>query len=91
MHLDVRFFGNLREVVGARSIDYEAEEDATVGAVLEELTERYPDLDVLDDDGDLHPHVNVLQNGRSVVHDDGLETTLSDGDEVGVFPPVEGG
>ena len=91
MHVEVRFFANLRDVVGARSIDYEADEGATVGAVLRELTERHPELDVLDGSGELRPHVNVLRNGRSVVHGDGLETSLADGDEVGVFPPVEGG
>lgn len=91
VHLEVRFFANLRDVVGARSIDHEADAGATVGEVLRDLVDEYPELDVLDASGDLRPHVNVLRNGRSVVHGDGLETPLEEGDEVGVFPPVEGG
>lgn len=91
MELEVRFFAHLRDAVGERTIDYEAGDGATVGDVLRELSDRYPDLDVLDDSGSLEPHVNVLRNGRNVVHGDGLDTPLEDGDEVGVFPPVEGG
>jgi molybdopterin synthase sulfur carrier subunit len=33
----------------------------------------------------------VLKNGREVLHLDGLDTPLDDGDRVSVFPPVAGG
>ena len=91
MHVEVRFFAHLRDAVGERTLDYDAAGGATVGDVLGDLAGRYPDLDVLDESGDLRPHVNVLRNGRNVGFDGGLDTPLSDGDEVGVFPPVEGG
>ena len=91
VHVEVRFFAHLRDAVGAERLGYDADEDATVGDVLRDLGERYPDLDVLDGSGGLQPHVNVLRNGRNVGFDGGLDTPLSDGDEVGVFPPVEGG
>ena len=91
MQVEVRFFAHLRDAVGARSTEYEAGEDATVGDVLRDLTDRHPELDVLDESGELRPHVNVLRNGRNVGYEEGLDTPLDDGDEVGVFPPVEGG
>lgn len=91
MHLEVSFFAHLREAVGTRTVDYEVAEGATVGDVLRGLTEEHPDLDVLDESGALRPHVNVLRNGRNVLFEEGLDTPLEDGDEVGVFPPVEGG
>ncbi|HKJ59893.1 MAG TPA: ubiquitin-like small modifier protein 1 [Halobacteriales archaeon] len=91
MHVEVRFFAHLRDAVGAERLDFEVDEDSTVGDVLRDLADRHPDLDVLDKSGDLRPHVNVLRNGRNVGYDGGLDTPLSDGDEVGVFPPVEGG
>ncbi|TVT80818.1 MoaD/ThiS family protein, partial [Haloferax volcanii] len=43
------------------------------------------------EDGEVKPHVNVLKNGREVVHLDGMVTALDDGDAVSVFPPVAGG
>lgn len=91
MNVEVRFFAHLREAVGARTIDHEAADGATVGDVLRDLAGEHPDLDVLDESGSLRQHVNVLRNGGNVAFEDGLDTTLSDGDEVGVFPPVEGG
>ena len=91
MHVEVRFFAHLRDAVGERTLDYGTDDDATVGDVVRDLSTRYPDLDVLDESGELRPHVNVLRNGRNVGYDEGLETPLADGDELGVFPPVEGG
>ena len=91
MNVEVRFFAHLRDAVGQGSVDYEADDGATVGDVVRDLVERHPDLDVLDESGDLQPHVNVLRNGKNVAYEDGLDTALEAGDEVGVFPPVDGG
>jgi len=35
--------------------------------------------------------VNLLVNGRNAKFLDGMETLLSDGDEVSIFPPTGGG
>jgi len=91
MDLEIRVFANYRDAVGGPTLDWDAPDGATVGAVLHDLAAAYPDLDVLGDDGDIGEFVSVLHNGRNVVHGDGLETALADGDALSLFPPVAGG
>jgi molybdopterin synthase sulfur carrier subunit len=33
----------------------------------------------------------VLKSGREVLHLDGMDTELEDGDQLSIFPPVAGG
>ncbi len=90
MQLSLKFFANFREAVGQKTVDHELPDGATVGEVLAELEAEYPDLDLLED-GELRPQINVLRNGRGVIHMDGVETVLEDGDTLSIFPPVAGG
>ncbi|WP_423744140.1 ubiquitin-like small modifier protein 1 (plasmid) [Haladaptatus sp. SPP-AMP-3] len=90
MELTLRFFANFRESVGQKTLEREYEDDTTVGEVLESLTEEYRDLDFFED-GDLRPQLSIMRNGKDVVHIDGRETALSDGDRLSIFPPVAGG
>ncbi|MFB6130231.1 MAG: ubiquitin-like small modifier protein 1 [Salinigranum sp.] len=92
MELTLRFFATFREAVGEKTIARDFADDATVGDVLTALEAEFDGLeDKLIEDGDLAPQINVLKNGRGVIHMDGLETELTDGDTVSVFPPVAGG
>lgn len=92
MELELRFFATFREVAGQKSIQWRADDGSTVGDVLRALEVEYEGLSgELIENGDIRPHVNVLKNGREVVHLEGLETTLEDGDKISVFPPVAGG
>ena len=64
-------------------------EGATVGAVvggLEGIRQR-----VLDDQGQVRVHVNLFVNGEHIRELDGLDTAVSDGDEVVILPAVSGG
>jgi len=71
----------------------EAEVDGgTVGEVLDALFERFADLrDRICDDGDLRRFVNVYVGGEDIRFLSGLETEVSDGDEVTILPAVAGG
>ena len=91
--LELRFFATFREAVGQKTIEREFDADADVGDVLAAIEAEFPELvgEILDGDGDVQPQLTVLRNGREVVHIDGTETTLEDGDRVSVFPPVAGG
>lgn len=92
MELELRFFATFREAAGSKTTTWEAADDATVGDVLASLEAEYEEMaGRLVVDGDLAPQINVLKNGREVLHLDGLDTDLDDGDTLSVFPPVAGG
>jgi len=92
MELELRFFATFREAVGRKTVVREFEDGSDVGEVLSVLETEYEEMDGrLIVDGDLAPQINVLKNGREVLHLQGLETALADGDRLSVFPPVAGG
>jgi len=93
MDLTFRFFATFRQAVGSKTIEREFDEGATVREVLAALESEFDGLEgrLLADDGDLQPHINVLKNGREVLHMDGPETAVTEGDTVSIFPPVAGG
>ena len=65
----------------------------TIGALIESLEERYPGIKerVCDTDGDLRRFVNVFVNGENARNLDGIETSIKQGDEVGIIPAMAGG
>ncbi|WP_254536049.1 ubiquitin-like small modifier protein 1 [Halomarina litorea] len=93
MELELRFFANFRTAVGDKTISREYDDGSTVGDVLRALEAEFDGLegDILDDEGDILPQLSVLKNGREVLHMEGTETELEDGDRLSVFPPVAGG
>lgn len=92
MELELRFFATFREAAGGKTVNAEFADGSTVGDVLRELESEYEGMEGrLIVDGDLAPQINVLKNGREVLHLDGLDTPMADGDRLSVFPPVAGG
>ena len=92
MELELRFFATFREAVGRKVVEREFDAGAAVGDVLAAIEAEYPELggEILED-GDIRPQLSILKNGREVVHIDGTDTALEDGDRLSVFPPVAGG
>jgi molybdopterin synthase sulfur carrier subunit len=67
-------------------------EGATVGDALDAVFEQHDDLrERITEDGGLRRFVNVYVSGEDIRFRDGLETQLSDGDEVTILPAVAGG
>jgi sulfur-carrier protein len=65
---------------------------ATVGEVLDSLYERYGELrSRIAEDGGLRRFVNVYVGDEDIRFGDGLDTPVSDGDEVRILPAVAGG
>jgi MoaD family protein len=71
----------------------EAEVDGeTVGEVLDALYDRFGGLrERIADDGGLRRFVNVYVGGEDIRFLNGLDTEVSDGDEVTILPAVAGG
>ena len=89
----VRLFANLKEIAGTSEIKLGGD---TVLEVLEALVQQFPGLkdrifETAASDSILCGYVNVFLNGDNITHLDGLDTRVSDRDELGVLPPVSGG
>jgi molybdopterin synthase sulfur carrier subunit len=84
-----KLFADLAEVAGDRTTDVSVEADATVRDALAELLAERTGLEsrVLDDDGALLDHVNLLKNGTPTT----VTESVDAGDELALFPPVSGG
>jgi molybdopterin synthase catalytic subunit len=81
MRVQLKLFASFREAVGARELLWEMDDGATVQALLDSLVDQYPELGKSLDQG------MVALNHEYVSHN----AALSDGDEVGLIPPVSGG
>ncbi len=65
----------------------------TLGAALDELATRFPQLErrLRDERGELRPHVLIFVDGESVRGGAAMDAQLSEGCEVFVAPAVSGG
>lgn len=87
----VRMFTSLRALTGVRETQLEADDVQEVIDVLgKEYGDKFTKM-VLEPDGSLKSYFHVLVNGRHVRLQQGLQTSLSEGDVVAIFPPIGGG
>jgi len=68
-------------------------EGATVQELVQSLESTYPGMRerMCEPDGELRRFVNVYVNGEDVRFLQGLQSALSEGDEVSIVPAVAGG
>ena len=90
MAVTVKIPAQLRAVTGGEG---EIEVDGgTVGEALDAVFDAHSDLrERITEDGSLRRFVNVYVSGEDIRFQDGLDTQLSDGDEVTILPAVAGG
>jgi molybdopterin synthase sulfur carrier subunit len=90
MSVTVKIPAQLRGLTGG---DGEAEvEGGSVGEVLEALYERYDGLrDRITENGELRRFVNIYARGEDIRFGEGLDTPVTDGDEITILPAVAGG
>jgi MoaD family protein len=90
MAIEVRIPTILRTYTGGeKAVDASG---ATLAALIDDLEANHPGIrDRLLEAGDLRRFVNVYVNDEDVRFTGGLETALSDGDQVVVLPAVAGG
>lgn len=74
-------------------VDVEVPARSTVGSLLTGLSEQVPGATkkILDENGALYGYVNLYVNGDDVRHGAGLETPISEADEVLILPAISGG
>ncbi len=73
---------------GPRSLECEGRD---VGEALADCVAREPRLKARIFRDDDTVWVGVFLNGRNVRQGEGLQTTLADGDEIRLLPPIAGG
>jgi len=90
MSVTVKIPTQLREATdGDSTVEVDG---TTVGEVLDALYDRYGELrSRIAQDGGLRRFVNVYVGGEDIRFLDGLETGVSEGDEVTILPAVAGG
>jgi len=97
LHVSVRFFTNLREIVKKKEerLFFSEKNKVTVNTVLKTLNQRYgkPFRDYIyeTNTGDVRSFLQFLVNGKSAATINGLQTELEDGDVLAILPPVGGG
>jgi molybdopterin synthase sulfur carrier subunit len=90
----VNFYATLRNVIGAKMVEFDLPAGATLSDLLDEMLRRYPALrpELLNAQGEMFAHVHMFLNGRDAPFlEQGMQTPLRQDDVVGVFPAVGGG
>lgn len=90
--LRVGFYADIRAMVGLKEITVPA--TATLILLMRELCCRFgKDFADFSMDGDnkISRRVNILVNGKHMLHLQKEETPLKDGDDVRIFPLIGGG
>jgi molybdopterin synthase sulfur carrier subunit len=88
----VEFYGIYRPIVGAKTIEVEA--DLNLRQVLEIVVTRYPSLrpELLDEAGQLYPWIPLYINGRNPrLLADGLDRPIGAADVLSIFSPMASG
>jgi sulfur-carrier protein len=91
MAVTVKLPTQLRDAAGGATAA--SVEGSTVGEALSALYEEHGELRerIADGDGSLRRFVNVYLKGEDIRFLEGLDTPVSDGDEVTILPAVAGG
>ena len=89
MTLKIKFFAYFRDLFGARERDLVLDAAATVGGVLDVLTDTPERRAEIFAGAELKPHLVLLLNGAPPSR--GLATPLADGDTLAIFPLLGGG
>lgn len=90
----VNFYATLRPIVGGRTVEFDLEPGITVRELVDVMVERFPPLreQLLNERGELYPHVHVFINGRDAPYlEHGMATVIGPDDTADVFPAVAGG
>ena len=92
--MQIKLFANLRAFAKDGRVHLTLPHGAAVVDALEHLFALVPGLaeHVVDaESGELLPYVNIMLRGRLIRDLNGLQTPVTDSDELAIFPPIAGG
>ncbi len=91
--MEISVYATLRTKTGAKSVYIENVTQITAGEIIKVIFQRYPQVhnEVTTSNGNLHSAFHFFVNGRDVQYINGLDTVVTDKDDVRIFPPVGGG
>ncbi len=92
MKVTIKSFARFREILGSETTE-EVVEGTTLAALLEEIGRKNPKIHtaIYQEDGALRGYVILMKNRKRVNREEIAEITLSEGDEIALYPPVAGG
>jgi sulfur-carrier protein len=92
MIVHIKAFANFRDILG-KDMDVEIKDCSTIKNLLDDLISSRQRLQpaLFDESGQIKEYVILMKNKKNINSLDGLETKLSEGDEVAILPPVAGG
>ena len=92
MIIHIRAFANFRDSLG-KDLQVELREGSTVKELLDILSASHKNMKsaIFDESGRVREYVILMKNRKNVDFLEGLNTTLSNGDEVTILPPIAGG
>ena len=82
MHVTVRLFAGLRELVGSEIVEEFADATVTISMLRDRLRDSYPPL---------RPHLGRVAIAVNEEYSPDLTLPLHDGDTVALIPPISGG
>jgi len=95
MAVNVKFVGALRHITGKPNVAVDYLADFSVKDLIQKLIQDSPQIQasIVDQqtDGTMKTNALILVNDREISVLNGLETKLSDGDEIVIVPVVHGG
>lgn len=92
MIVRIRAFANFSGILG-KELNVEVKEGSTVKELLNDLISSRQRLKsaIFDESGKVRDYVILMKNRKNIESLKGLDTELSEGDEVAILPPVAGG
>lgn len=82
----IKLFANLRNLAETKELSVTG---ASLGETLYQLVKDVPALDgIILENGQIRPHFVITINGHITTE---LEASVTDQDEIAIFPPIAGG
>ncbi len=95
MKVRVKFFAAIRELAAVKDETIDLQSNTAVRELIQVLCQRhgvdFTGYGIDPNTGAPRSHLQILVDGKNLSSLEGLETRLSDGDEVALMPPVGGG